>query len=117
MQIYRDLDLAAVEKRRRIESAYYQNITHPLAKLAAAKTDKNGAPIRENFVKLQVCMSACVGAHECAVGLPFLGVIICTHITTRTRIHTCMRTYIRLSIHKRKHTNGSSIARVKHTHE
>ena len=48
-----DLNLALVEKRRRLESAYYQSQPHPLQKKAPAKDSATGAPVRENFVKLQ----------------------------------------------------------------
>lgn len=53
-RLQRDLELAAIGKRRKQESAYYLLVRHPLEKLASSKTDKSGAPIRENYVKLQV---------------------------------------------------------------
>ena len=49
----RDLEFAACERRRKTESSYYGNVVHPLEELSAAKKDKNGNPIRENFVKMQ----------------------------------------------------------------
>ena len=55
LRMQRDLDSAVAEKRRAQESAYFQNLAHPLEKRAPAKLDKSGAPIRENYVKLQVC--------------------------------------------------------------
>lgn len=67
LRLQRDLDLAMAEKRRIQESAYYQGISHPLEKKAQAKADKDGAPIRENYVKLQVgnCRTSALLAWSC----------------------------------------------------
>lgn len=67
LRLQRDLDLAMTEKRRIQESAYYQSISHPLEKKAQAKADKAGAPIRENYVKLQVgtCRTSALLAWLC----------------------------------------------------
>ena len=52
-QLRRELEFAARERRRKTESSYYGSVVHPLEELSAAKQDKNGNPIRENFVKMQ----------------------------------------------------------------